>query len=116
MGKECVRADMVRSVVPASSLPGACGSVVAVANVLVLLFLHGAGLYRAWMSAVWVAAAASGRLGGVGTVTAWSSHKQSTDRVEVAVLLGHGVVPSSSVVKYDQQHIRVCLDLTAVKL
>lgn len=77
---------------------------------VVLLFLHGAGLHRAWVSAVWVTAAARGRLGGVGGVTTWSSHKHSAGLVEVAVL------PSNSVVKHDQQHIRACLDLTAVKL
>lgn len=68
------------------------------------------------MSAVWVAAAARGRLGGIGTVTICSSHKHSAGLMEVAVLLGHGVVPNSSVVKHYQQHIRVCLDLTAVQL
>lgn len=37
--------------------------------------------------------------------------------MEVAALSRcHGVVPSSNVVKHDQQHIQVCLDLTAVKL
>lgn len=42
------------------------------------------------------------QLGGSGVVTTWSVHKWSTTLVKAAMLLGHGVEPSRSIIEYYQ--------------